>query len=218
LNKNNSNGIREKDSAGQKAGRLLFPQLTYRLPYIGRKACRSTRRRRCTAVNVPHEGLCQGPLICGRLRPPISLRSPVKRLSYSSHFLWHCEIAYTHFPQILVHVLAKSVKQGLPQFPEDGVFRQPVQHRGQEQYQKIKTAIQSVRDAEFPVKAGQSRLRHDRAIQGRNGVLPRVAAKQGKHHRIGRGCGAVRRSYVKAFLDARQKRQCRVGVEIRVPQ
>jgi hypothetical protein len=53
------------------------------------------------------------------------------------------------------------------------------------QRQQVETAVNRVSDGEFLIKSGHSRLRHDRAIQGGNGVGPRAAAKQGKYHRVG---------------------------------
>ena len=73
------------------------------------------------------------------------------------------------------------------------------------QHQEIETAINGVRNRVIAIKAGQSRLRHDRAIQGRNGVRPRAAAKQGKYHRVNSRADAVRRGYVTALPDARPK-------------
>src|SRR5262249_56289211 len=52
------------------------------------------------------------------------------------------------------------------------------------QHQHVKTTIYRVGNVVFTVKTRQSRLCHDRAIQGRNGVLPLAAAKQGKNHRV----------------------------------
>src|SRR5262249_51693450 len=70
------------------------------------------------------------------------------------------------------------------------------QGRSRDAAKEVETAIHCVSNDVFAIKAGQSRLCHDRAIQGGNGVLPRVAAKQGKHHRVYSGVKAVRRGYV----------------------
>jgi hypothetical protein len=56
------------------------------------------------------------------------------------------------------------------------------------QHNQIETAINRVGDGIVAVKARQSRLRHDHAIQGGNGVWAAwLAAKMGKNHRVGSG-------------------------------
>ena len=84
----------------------------------------------------------------------------------------------------MVHVLTEPVEKRLPQRPKRRVIRQTIEDHREMQHQQVETAIHGVGNPVFAVKTGQSRLRHDRAIQGGNGVLPRVAAKQGKHHRV----------------------------------
>ena len=87
----------------------------------------------------------------------------------------------------------------LPEFPQFWLFREPIQNHGQMQDQEVKTPVYRVRHAIFTVKAEQSRLCHDRAIQGGNGVRPHAAAKQGKFHRI---CSAAAVTRVNAIGGA----------------
>ena len=54
------------------------------------------------------------------------LRPPVECLPDALHLFWYRKVAYTHFPQIMVHVLAKAVKKSLPQVPQLGILCQPV--------------------------------------------------------------------------------------------
>src|SRR4030095_16362279 len=68
------------------------------------------------------------------------------------------------------------------------------------QNEEVKAPIYRVGNAVFAIKTGQSRLCHDRAIQGRNGVLPRAAAKQGKDHRVLFGVTAACRVRQRPFL------------------
>src|SRR5512138_2291338 len=84
------------------------------------------------------------------------------------------------------------IEEHLPEFPQLRFVSQPAENQGQMQNQQVKTSIYSVRHTIFAVKAGQSRLRHDGAIQRRNGVRPRAAAKQGEFHRIRSGAAATR--------------------------
>src|SRR5665213_4334980 len=66
-----------------------------------------------------------------------------------------------------------------------GVSRsQAVQHQRKMQHDQVETAVNRVGDRIVAVKAWQSRLRHDHAIQGRNGGRLSVAAKEGEYHRF----------------------------------
>src|SRR4249919_1938171 len=84
------------------------------------------------------------------------------------------------------------IEERLPEIPQLRIVGQPVENQGQMQNQQVKTPIYRVRHPIFAIKTGQSRLRHDRAIQGTNGVRPRAAAKQGEFHRIRSGAAARR--------------------------
>jgi hypothetical protein len=59
------------------------------------------------------------------------------------------------------------------------------------QQKQIETPVKGVRDGIFAVEDRPARLRHDGAIEGRNGVGPPVAAKQGQNHQVGSGQTAV---------------------------
>ena len=108
---------------------------------------------------------------------PVRLRTPIKRLSHALHVFGHGKIADPHFAQITVHVRTEMIEERLPEFPQLRFIGQSVENQGQMQNQQVKTSVYSVGHPIFAIKAGQSRLRHDRAIQGRNGVRPRAAAK-----------------------------------------
>jgi hypothetical protein len=91
------------------------------------------------------------------------------------------------------------VKQGLSGLPGLWSLRETIDDQGKMHHKQVKAAIDRICDTVFAVKAGQSRLRHDRAIQGGNGVLPRAA-----------GAEAVCRGYVNVSFDARTKWICRI--------
>jgi len=74
------------------------------------------------------------------------------------------------------------------------------------QHKQVETAVNRVGDCIVAVKTGQSRLRHDHAIQGRNGVgAARLAAKQGENHCVGSVLPKTAARYVNALADARPK-------------
>jgi hypothetical protein len=123
------------------------------------------------------------------------------------------QIAHPHFPQIIVHIQAKPVENALPERLQGRILRQPVQYHGQVQYDHLKAAVNRIGDAVVPIKGRQSRLRHDHAIQGRNGVgAARLAAKQGENHCVGSELTGTAAGYVNAPADARSKSRCRVWV------
>jgi hypothetical protein len=84
------------------------------------------------------------------------------------------------------------IEKRLPEFPQLRLVRQAVENKGQMQNQQVKAPIYRVRHPVFAIKAGQSRLRHDRAIQGGNGARPYASAKQGKYHRVRSGAAVSR--------------------------
>src|SRR5215471_9476497 len=80
-----------------------------------------------------------------------------------------------------------------PGLPRLGFLGQTVDDQGKMQHKQVEATVYSVCDTVIAVKTRQSRLRHDRAIQGGNGVLPRPPAKHGEHHRVIRaGCALPR--------------------------
>src|SRR5262245_24228807 len=123
---------------------------------------------------------------------PVCLRTPIKSLPDALHMFRHRKIADPHFTQITVHVRAEMIEKRLPKFPQLWLVREPIENHGQVQNKELETSIYRVRHLVFTIKAGQSRLRHDRAIQGRNGVRPHAAAKQGEFHRICSGAAVTR--------------------------
>ena len=88
-------------------------------------------------------------------------------------------IASAYLPQIVVHILANPVENALSEALQGGVLRQAIEHQSQ-QHNQVETAVNRVGDGVVAIKTGQSRLRHDHAIEGGNGVGPRAAAKKGK--------------------------------------
>ena len=73
------------------------------------------------------------------------------------------------------------------------------------QHDQVETAVNRIGDRIVAIKIRQSRLRHDHAIQGRNGVGPCVAAKKREYHCIGSELTGAAARYVNAFADARPK-------------
>lgn len=115
---------------------------------------------------------------------PVGLRAAIECLAHTPHFFWHGEVAHAHFTQIVVHVPTEPIEKRLTQAPKRRIIGQSVDHYCKMQDQQLETAIDGIGDAVITIKTWQSRLCHDRAIQGGNGVLPLGAAKQGKFHRV----------------------------------
>ena len=106
----------------------------------------------------------------------------------------------------MVHILAETVENTLPQALQGGILRKAIQHHGQMQHDQIKTAVNRVGDRIVAIKGRQSRLRHDHAIQGGNGVgAAWLAAKKGKDHCTGSELTGTAARYVIALADARSK-------------
>ena len=115
------------------------------------------------------------------------------------------QIAKAHLPQIVVQFLAKPVENALSEAQQGGVLRQAIEHQSQMQHNQVETALNHVGDGVVAIKTRQSRLRHDHAIQGGNGIGPRAAAKKGENHRVGSELTEAAARYVNAFADARAK-------------
>ena len=108
---------------------------------------------------------------------PVGLRTAIKSPAHAPHFLWHFKVANAYFAQVIVHILAKTVEKALPKALQGVSRSQTVQHQRKMQHDHVETAVNRVGDRIVAVKAWQSRLRHDHAIQGRNGGRLSVAAK-----------------------------------------
>ena len=55
---------------------------------------------------------CEGASVCQH--------PTVKCFANASHVFWFRKVAYSYFPQIIVHVLAKTIEKGLSQVPQLG--------------------------------------------------------------------------------------------------
>src|SRR5215813_5790532 len=117
---------------------------------------------------------CEGASVCQH--------PTVKCFANAPHLFWYRKVAYSS-RKLLSMSWQKRSKRACPRSRNSGPPPND-QGRSRDAAQEVETAIHCVSDAVFAIKAGQSRLCHDRAIQGGDGVLPRVAAKQGKHHRV----------------------------------
>ena len=116
-------------------------------------------------------------IACASASPPrvirliIGLDAAVKGLAEGPHPLRDGLVADAHLAQIVVHVLAEAVEQGLRQLrPALGDGPQPAQQQPEMQQQQVETAVNRIGHAQVPVKYGFSRLRHDHAIDGLNGA------------------------------------------------
>jgi len=167
-----------------KRRRLLHPDIPYRFPHIGSETVWGGWYWRGAIVNIFYHGLDQSLLALRCQRGPVGLRPAIERPADAPHFFWHREVAHAHFAQIVVHVLTEPIEKRLAQPPKRRIIRQSVEDYRKMQHQQLKTSIDGIGNAIITIKTGQSRLRHDRAIHGGNGVLPLGAAKQGKFHRV----------------------------------
>ena len=119
--------------------------------------------------DVPAERLGQRLVTIGQCHV-IGCGAAIKGLAKGLHALGHGEVADPHFAQIVVHIAAKMVEQGLRQGRSGRNGFQPSQHQPQMQQKQVKTAVNRIRHAQVPVKQGFSRLRHDHAIDGLDGA------------------------------------------------
>ena len=96
--------------ARQQVADPLGPDITYRFPDIGRKMAGGLRGRRGALIDVPGQSFHQRRLAVRCQCLSIGLRPAIKGLADTLHLLWHRQVAYTHLAQIVVHVLAETVK------------------------------------------------------------------------------------------------------------
>src|SRR6185312_2309264 len=90
---------------------------------------------------------------------------------------------------------AETVEQRLPEGITVLLAHQALDDERKMQQKEVETAADGIGNAVFAVEDRASRLRHDHAIQARNGVGLLVSAKQGEDHRFfgfdGLRCRAV---------------------------
>src|SRR5262249_19037462 len=109
--------------------------------------------------------------LCARIEGAlVDLGAAIERFAQAAHLLRNREVAYSHLPQIVVHVAAKPVKDALRQLTR--LLRlpsEPPKQQDQMQNDNVEASLDSVRNPVGEIEGRQARLRHDRAIEGVNG-------------------------------------------------
>jgi hypothetical protein len=102
------------------------------------------------------------------------LRAAVERLADPAHLVRHRLIADAHLAQIVVHVAAERVEHALcggalRGATRGGAVAQPPQHQDEVQHDHVESAEHCVGNRVILVEYRMARLRHDGAIERRNG-------------------------------------------------
>ena len=97
----------------------------------------------------------------------------IECLAECLHAFRHGEVADPHLAEVVVHIGAEAVEQGLRQALPVRRRPQPAQHQPQMQDQHVEPAVNRVAHVEPGVKRRFSRLRHDHAIDGFDGAARR---------------------------------------------
>ncbi len=134
-------------------------------------------------IDVAAERLGQ-PCIAGfGQRPVIGCGAAVIGLPEGAHPARHGEVADPEFAQIVVHVAAEGIETALRQLAAGlALGAQPTQEQRQMQHDQVETTVERVRNAVFGIESRRSRLRHDRAIEGRDGRAAAVASNEREGH------------------------------------
>jgi hypothetical protein len=118
-------------------------------------------------------------VVLGRIQCcPIRRLPAIKRLADPAHPPRHRKIAHTHFAHVVVHIPAEPIEQTLAEPANRPCFtlQTPQKQHGM-QHDHLQSAVNRVRHAVELVKGGGARLCHDRAIETRDAIVPRGAAK-----------------------------------------
>src|SRR5439155_1439172 len=104
-------------------------------------------------------------------------------------------------------IAAKAIENGLSE-PADRLRLdiEPMQQQDRMQHDHLETPVNRIRHAEVLIKGSRSRLRHDRAIQGRNDSVPRGTAKQVKYHQDSSAAATI---YRNRSEERRVGKECR---------
>src|SRR3984893_4980723 len=125
-------------------------------------------------------------LLAGRLdRLIVGGGAAVECLGNPAHVFRHGEITDTHFPEAMVHLPAEQVENPLPQGPNRCRFRpQAANEENEVEQDHVESALRCVGDPIIGVEGGPARLRHDRAIEGADGIDAGAALRPAEQARL----------------------------------
>ena len=170
---------------------ILRSQPAHGLPHIRREQI-DAGASRCLGKYIASQGGRKRHLVSRVERRPVSCLTAVEGLPDAPHFARDGEIPHPHFPHAFVHVATEAVKNSLAQRPyRCRLALEPLQDEHGVEHDHFQPAVDRIRDSIDLVKRAHSRLCHDRAIETRDGVGPRGAAKQAQYHWVSGGPRAV---------------------------
>jgi hypothetical protein len=124
------------------------------------------------------EGGGKRPFIGRGKRRAVGRLPAVEGFPDPAHFARDREIPHTHFPHAFVHVATKSIKNPLAECAHlRRLAFETLQNQHGMEHDHFQAAVDRIRHPVDLVESARSRLCHDRAIEARDGVDPRGAAK-----------------------------------------
>ena len=122
----------------------------------------------------------------------VSRLSAVECLANKAHLARDREVSNPHFAHIIIHVLAESIEQALPQLSAAaGMVLEAAQHQYGMQHDHLQPGSDRVGHPVALVKGGISRLCHDGAIERVDVGLAGGGGKPAKHHWLSSQLAAV---------------------------
>jgi len=108
-------------------------------------------------------------------------------LADPTHLSRHRQIPDPHLSQVIVHVLAEPIEHALAEVAHFGALGdKPPQQKREMQHDHPEPAVNRIRNAIAQVEDRGSRLRHDGAIDRRDGADSPASADEGENHLVAR--------------------------------